>query len=72
MDQLLLTVPLLACPLGMVLMMLFMGRGMFGTKKQANPAGSTEDLSSLRADAAQLDSRIAELESRGLSEPVER
>jgi hypothetical protein len=72
MEQVLLPLALLACPIGMVLMMFFMGRGMLGKKRGDAKASSGEDLASLKAEAARLDERIADLESRGSAERVER
>ncbi len=68
MKELLLPLAVLACPIGMGLMMLFMGRGMFGGAKRQqlkpDPAG---DLTSLKAEAARLDARIEALEAESLS-----
>jgi hypothetical protein len=72
MEQVLLALALLACPIGMVLMMLFMGRGMFGKKREDTGAGTGHDLASLKAEAARLDERIADLESRGSADRVGR
>lgn len=73
MEQVLLSLAVLACPLGMVLMMVLMGRGMLGGKKSAGAGDrSGEAVGALRAESACLDARIAELESRGLPEPAER
>ena len=73
MEQVLLSVAVLACPLGMVLMMVLMGRGMIGGKKSAaGGSGSGDDVHALRAESARLDARIAELESRGVPETAER
>ncbi len=73
MEQILLSLAVLACPLGMVLMMVLMGRGMLGGKKSAD-AGERpgDDLGTLRAESARLDARIAELESRGVPATAER
>ncbi len=73
MTQALLPLAVLACPIGMVLMMFFMGRGLMGGKKNADATpGSDADVDSLRAEAARLDARIAELEARGAPEHAER
>jgi len=63
--DLLLPIAALACPIGMGLMMLFMGRGMFGGSKR-QPAGrdSVGDLASLKTEAARLEARIEEIEGR--------
>ena len=75
MEQVLLTLAVLACPLGMVLMMVLMGRGMMGGKKGAGAgsgSGPGDDVGALKAESARLDARIAELESRGVPETAER
>lgn len=73
MEQVLLSLAVLACPLGMVLMMVFMGRGMMGGKKRADADDRPgDDVGTLKAESARLDARIAELESRGVPEPAER
>ncbi|WP_217921953.1 hypothetical protein [Miltoncostaea oceani] len=73
MEGILLSLAVLACPLGMVLMMMLMGRGMMGGKKSANAdRNSGDDVGTLRAESARLDGRIAELEARGVPETVER
>ena len=69
MDAALLALVALACPLGMVLMMVFMGRGMMGGRKgDSRPSPRSDqradDLDALRADKERLDERIAALESR--------
>ena len=72
MSDLLVPLALLACPVGMVLMMLFMGRGMFGgSARQKAAAGPSDDLAAMKAEAAELDGRIELLESRR-AEPAER
>jgi len=54
-------------------MMLLMGRGMLGGRKSADAGGrSADDVDALRAESARRDAGIAELESRGVSEPAER
>lgn len=62
----LLLLAVLACPVGMGLMMLFMGRGMMGGKKQTatpldNEAGSLADM---KAEQARLAAKISSLEER--------
>ena len=69
MDAALLALVALACPLGMVLMMVFMGRGMMGARRGDSPSSSrpdqgADDLAALRAEKERLDERIAALESR--------
>jgi hypothetical protein len=72
-DQMLLSLAVLACPLGMVLMMVLMGRGMMGVKKNSDAKPeSGDDVGALKAESARLAARIAELESRGVPEAVER
>ena len=73
MSQVLLSLAVLACPLGMVLMMVFMGRGMMGGNKSADAESlPADDVRTLKAESARLDARIAELELRGAPEEVER
>ena len=73
MNQVLLSLAVLACPVGMGLMMFFMGRGMLGAKKRDEAkAGSADDLGALKAEAARLDARIVELQSRPIADPAER
>ena len=64
MRELLVPLAVLACPISMGLMMLFMGRGMLGGSKgkQATPDPSG-DLASLKAEAARLDAKIEALET---------
>ena len=53
----------LACPVSMGLMMVFMGRGMRGGKGRGDAAGSSETkLEDLKADQARLAEQIARLE----------
>ena len=49
----------LACPVGMGLMMLYMGRGMMGGRKHGD---DQQSLSDLRAEQARLAAKIAALE----------
>ncbi len=53
---------LLACPIGMGLMMLFMGRGMTGTKKDALPLQDTLPVAQLNDERARLRELIERLE----------
>ena len=64
MREVLLGLAVLACPIGMGLMMLFMGRGMFGGSKRRQAApDASGDLASLKAEASRLDARIEEIEA---------
>lgn len=57
----------LACPVGMGLMMLFMGRGMMGAMKRNDRQGADVDNSSLaemKAEQARLAEKIETLEGR--------
>ena len=63
MESVLLSLVLLACPVGMGAMMWFMMRGQ---NKQSAPA-SVEDL---RAEKARLTQEIDDLDRRQLTEPV--
>ena len=67
MTQFLLGLAVLACPVGMVLMMLMMGRGMMGGRKEADrpeDAGheGDRDLVALKAEQARVAERIERLE----------
>lgn len=68
MRELLVPLAVLACPISMGLMMLFMGRGMIGgsKRKQAGQA-PPGDLASLKAEAAHLDAKIEALEAGSLN-----
>ncbi len=59
MENLLPTLALLACPVGMGLMMLFMGKGMFGSKKEEPQTSRTPSLADLKGEQARLDEAIA-------------
>jgi outer membrane murein-binding lipoprotein Lpp len=50
---------LLACPISMVLMMVFMGMGMMGGKKKEPDASSVEEL---KADHDRLSAEVERLE----------
>ncbi len=72
MREALLGLAVLACPIGMGLMMLFTGRGMFGgSKRRQTGPGTSSDLASLKAEAARLDARIEKIEA-ARADPVER
>jgi hypothetical protein len=61
MESILLPLALIACPVGMGVMMWFMGRGMMGGKK--NDAGAP-GLPDLKAEQALLAEKIEALEGR--------
>jgi hypothetical protein len=63
MESVLLSLALLACPVGMVAMMWFMMRWQ---NKQQTPDGPAD----LRAEQARLTQEIDDLERRKLTEPV--
>ncbi len=66
----LLFLALLACPVGMGLMMVFMGRGMRmggGSKKQETEHDESA-LATMKAEQARLAARIEELEGKPASE----
>ena len=57
----------LACPVGMGLMMLFMGKGMMGGKTRGDTAPGAKDgqsLATLKAEQARLAEKISTLEQR--------
>ena len=58
----LLLLAVLACPVGMGLMMLFMGKGMFGGKKEEQDSKSVEEL---RAEQQRLSAEVERLEQQG-------
>ena len=63
----LLFLALLACPIGMGLMMLFMGRGMMGGMKQKDSRESDADaspLAEMKAEQARLAEKIEALEGQ--------
>ena len=62
MNETLLTLAVLACPLSMVAMMFFMGRGMKRSRDEGSDhAGSLEDL---RSKQQRLEAQIGELEGK--------
>lgn len=48
----------LACPVGMGLMMVFMGRGMMGGKKKDTPESQESSLAEMKAEQARLAEKI--------------
>ena len=58
----------LACPVGMGVMMLFMGKGMMGGKKTAEPRDDIGSLADMKAEQARLAEKISALEERQTSE----
>jgi hypothetical protein len=61
----LLVVALLACPVGMGLMMFFMGRGMRGMKQgQGQSDSGDRSLADLKAEQARLAEKVESLEER--------
>jgi hypothetical protein len=70
MDNLLFLIPLLACPIGMVLMMWLMGKGMgMGSKSQGAEAPHSVD--ELRAEHERLSAEIEALERGNGNHPRE-
>lgn len=62
MESILLPLALLACPVGMGVMMWFMGRGMMGGKR--DDATGAPALPDLKAEQARLAEKIEALEGR--------
>lgn len=67
----LLLLAVLACPLGMGLMMFFMGRGMMGGMKR-DSIDSDRSLADLKAEQARLAEKIETLENREQRPEVEQ
>lgn len=63
MEHLLYALPLVACPLGMLLMMWLMGKGISPGTKSASDQ-SPRSIEGLRADQQRLAGEIEELERR--------
>jgi len=64
---------LLACPLGMGLMMLLMGRGItLRRKAETRRPSRADDLAVLRLEHATMGERIAELEAEECVDPPAR
>lgn len=67
----LLLLAVLACPVGMGLMMLFMGRGMMGGKKDTTTlGGDASSLADMKAEQARLAEKISTLEDRQSQSPA--
>lgn len=60
----LLLLAVLACPVGMGVMMLFMGKGMMGGKKKTQPGNDSGSLADMKAEQARLAEKISALEER--------
>lgn len=59
MESILLGLAVLACPVGMGLMMFFMGKGMMGGKKKEEEPGTVEEM---RLEQQRLVSQVERLE----------
>jgi hypothetical protein len=63
MDNLLWLIPLLACPVGMVLMMILMGKGM-GMSRKSDGNEPPRSVEELRSEQERLSEQIESLERR--------
>ncbi len=65
MQTLLPLLAILACPVVMGLMMLFMGKGMLSSKDRGPQAPDRRSLAELKAEQARLHEQIEQLQDRG-------
>ena len=65
----LLLLAVLACPIGMGLMMFFMGRGMMGGMKHNDRDAGTDSLAEMKAEQARLAEKIDTLEEQQSQPP---
>lgn len=63
MENLIPALALLACPVGMGLMMLFMGKGMMGGRRKQDPEPTASGLDDLRDEHDRLGREIQQLEN---------
>jgi cytochrome c-type biogenesis protein CcmH/NrfF len=63
MENLLWLIPVLACPVGMVLMMFLMGKGM-GMGRKSDEKESHQSVEELRSEQERMSEQIQSLERR--------
>jgi hypothetical protein len=63
MENLLWLIPVLACPVGMVLMMILMGKGM-GMGRKSDEKKTPQSAEELRSEQERLSEQIESLERR--------